>query len=223
MKTKILYIIAASWISATLHAKEPVKVACVGNSITYGYRLENREKECYPSVLGEMLGEGYEVGNFGINSRTLLYKGDLPYVKEKIFRKALAFRPDIVVIKLGTNDTKPQNWKHAGEFEKDLNAMIDAFSNLETKPKIYLCYPCPFYQLDGRGINEDRIFNGVIPIIRKVARERGLPEIDMHTALSDRPQFFPDKLHPNADGARAMAEAAAKKILEDLKTAKSAK
>lgn len=222
MKKAIIAAVSVLAAYVCFAADDKTRISCVGDSITFGHGIKEAERK-YPQQLGAILGEKFDVRNFGVSGTTLLSNGDHPYIKTSAYRNALAFNPNIVIIKLGTNDTKPQNWKHAGEFERDLNAMIDAFANLETKPKIYLCYPCPFYQLDGRHINEDRIFNGVIPILRKVARERGLPVIDMHTALSDRPQFFPDKLHPNGDGARAMAETAAKKILEDLKAAKAAK
>lgn len=203
MKTKILYIIAATWVSATLYAKEPVKVACVGNSITYGYGLENRERECYPSVLGEMLGEGYEVRNFGINSRTLLYKGDLPYVKEKIFRKALDFRPDIVIIKLGTNDIKPHNWEHGADFAHDLAALVDSFRH-EGRPRIYLCYPATVYGTRW-GINDSTLVHGVIPAIKKTARKKRVKTIDLHTPTQNMTEHFPDGVHPDAAGARILA------------------
>ena len=87
-----------------------IKVACVGNSITYGSGIKDRANHSYPSVLGRLLGSKYEVQNFGFSARTLLNKGDHPYMKETLFQKALNYQPDIVVIKLGTNDSKPINW-----------------------------------------------------------------------------------------------------------------
>lgn len=89
----------------------PIKVACVGDSITFGAGIKNREKDSYPAQLQAMLGSGFKVGNFGISARTLLKKGDRPYWKEQIYRDALAFQPDYVIIKLGTNDIKPKNWE----------------------------------------------------------------------------------------------------------------
>lgn len=215
MRIKVLYLIIFLWVSATLHAQEPIRVACVGNSITYGYGLENRDKECYPAVLAEMLGEGYEVRNFGINSRTLLYKGDLPYVKEKIFRKALDFHPDIVIIKLGTNDTKPHNWKHADDFKHDLSALVDSF-RCEGKPRIYLCFPTTVY---GRrwGINDSTLTHGVIPDIKKTARKKRVKIIDLHTPTQNMTEHFPDGVHPDAAGARILAQEVFKAITSHQK------
>ena len=86
-----------------------------------------------------MLGDGYWVKNFGVSARTLLNKGDRPYMNEKAYQDALAFNPNVVVIKLGTNDSKSFNWKHKADFTKDMQTMIDAFKALPAQPKIYLC------------------------------------------------------------------------------------
>ena len=144
MKIKLLFLLIILVLPPTTEGKEPTRVACIGNSITYGYGLKNRSEECYPAVLGIMLGENYTVENFGISARTLLNKGDHPYMQEKLFTEARAFHPDIVIIKLGTNDTKPHNWKYGKEFRKDLSALIDSF-RCEGNPRIYLCYPATVY------------------------------------------------------------------------------
>ena len=126
--------------------------------------------------IGIMLGENYTVENFGISARTLLNKGDQPYMQEKLFTEARAFHPDIVIIKLGTNDTKPHNWKYGKEFRKDLSALIDSF-RCEGNPRIYLCYPATVYGTKW-GINDSTIVHGVIPAIKKTARRKKVKIID---------------------------------------------
>ena len=164
-------------------------------------------------MLGRLLGKEFTVRNFGVNGATLLKKGDLPYWKLKAFKDATAFGPNIVIIKLGTNDTKPQNWNQAGtEYEADLRALIAHFQKQPANPAIYLCLPVPVYQ-DRWGINEKT----VTPVIKKVAKDNKLPVIDLYKALSQKPEMFPDKIHPNAAGAKLMAEtilAALKKSTE---------
>lgn len=91
--------------------------------------------------LGKLLGSGYLVENEGISGTTLLKKGDMPYWTQGRLSQALAFNPKIVTIKLGTNDSKPQNWKYKSEFEADLNALIDTLGTLASKPVIWLCLP----------------------------------------------------------------------------------
>ena len=91
-----------------------------------------------------MLGEAYWVKNFGVSARTLLNKGDNPYMNEKAYQDALAFNPNIVVIKLGTNDSKSFNWKYKADFTKDLQTMVDAFKALPAQPKfIFVILPKP--------------------------------------------------------------------------------
>ncbi len=194
-------------LSATFSPAESItRIACVGDSITFGAANADRAKNCYPAELGRLLGKEYTVRNFGVNGATLLKKGDRPYWKLKAFKDATAFGPNIVIIKLGTNDTKPQNWNKAGnEFEVDLRALIDHFQKQPSKPAIYLCLPVPVYQ-DRWGINEKTVSEGVIPVIKKIAKAKKLPVIDLHKALSDHPEMFPDKIHPNAAGAKRMAK-----------------
>lgn len=181
-----------------------IKLACVGDSITQGSGTKGNP---YPKQLQELLGDQWEVGNFGVSGRTLLDKGDHPYSKEKKYQDALAMKPDVVIIKLGTNDTKPQNWKFKDEFEADYKKLIASFQALESKPRIFICRPVPVIGDGAWGINEAGI-QEQIPILDKLAKEMGLGIIDMHAALKDHPEMIPDKVHPNAEGAKKMAEAA---------------
>ena len=111
-KIRIIGILLAAILPTNLIAREtPVKIACIGNSITYGAFIPNREKNSYPAQLQAYLGKDYEVRNFGVSGSTLLSKGDFPYINTHAYMDSQKFLPDIVLIKLGTNDTKPQNWK----------------------------------------------------------------------------------------------------------------
>ena len=196
-----------SWLrSFKAPRKDAVRVACIGNSITFGAGIRNRSRDSYPSVLARMLGDSYWVKNFGVSARTMLNKGDHPYMNEPAYKNALAFNPNIVVIKLGTNDSKSFNWKYKADFMKDAQTMIDAFKGLPSQPKIYLCYPSKAY-LTGDGINDDIISKEIIPMIKKLAKKNGLSVIDLHTAMDGMPELFPDRIHPNEKGAQVMAKA----------------
>lgn len=189
----------------------PIRVACVGNSITYGAGISNRDRDSYPSILEQMLGEEYEVRNFGHSARTLLNKGDHPYMQENTYTKALDYQPNIVILKLGTNDSKPQNWKYKSEFTRDLERMINDFRKLPSKPTIYLCYPAKVYKVQW-GINDSVIVKGVIPYIDRVARKMGTKIIDLHSATDQMEENFPDKVHPNKQGAIVIAQTVYKAI-----------
>lgn len=202
-----LLLMLASVIA--VHAGAPLKVACVGDSITQGVGAEGGKS--YPSQLQALLGDGYKVGNFGVSARTLLSKGDHPYIKEKAYEDALAMEPDIVVIMLGTNDTKPQNWKFEKAFADDYRALVKSFQALKSKPRVFLCRPVPVPGKGNYGINEENV-QKEIPRIDQVAKELGCRVIDMHAALEKFPEMLPDRVHPNTAGAGEMAKAAAKAI-----------
>lgn len=198
-----LLFIAVQYVAAQ---KKVIKIACIGNSITYGVGTRNPAKDSYPAVLGQMLGDGYEVRNFGVSARTMLMKGDNPYMKEERYRQALDYNPDIVTIKLGTNDTKPQNWRYKSDFKKDMETMIRTLRALPSKPEIYLCYPIPAYAVQW-GINDSIIVHGVMPVINRLAAKYGLKVIDLHTPLTGMKECFVDNVHPNEKAAVRIAQA----------------
>lgn len=184
---------------------EKIKIACIGNSITYGSGIKDRAKDSYPAVLNRLLGtNNYDVRNYGVGGRTLLNKGEHPYMNEQAYRDALAFEPDIVTIKLGTNDSKSYNWKHHAKFKDDLRTLIRSFQTLNSHPQVYLCYPIPGTRWDW-GINDSTTLHHVIPYIEEVATEMNLPIIDLYTAFTPYIHLMPDQIHPNPDGAAVIA------------------
>ena len=201
-----LVLFAATWLGFSLPVvAQPLKVACVGDSITEGAGVDNPGVNAYPIVLGRLLGTNYQTRNFGLSGTTMLKKGDSPYWVAPQFKAATNFLPDIVTIKLGTNDSKPQNWIHKDQFAVDLRAMIDTFANLPSHPKIFVCLPVPAYAVNF-GITPGIIKNEIIPIIKAVAREKRVVTIDLYTALGGRPELFPDNIHPTAAGAALIAK-----------------
>jgi acyl-CoA thioesterase I len=172
--------------------------------------LKQQSKTGYPVVLNQLLGDKFHVLNAGRSAATLQKKGDLPYWNCNEFSNVFAFRPNIIVIKLGTNDTKPQNWKW-GDFGKDYQAMIDTFNTIKPKPVIYLCKPVPVF--DTRwGINDSTLVNGVIPEIEQLALKNHLKIIDLYSLMKDQKNNFSDFIHPNEIGAAKMAEIISKEI-----------
>lgn len=215
MKTRslsLLFIMLCLVLSSIAQSR-PIKVACVGNSITFGSQISNRAKDSYPAVLGQLLGDGYDIKNFGFSARTLLMQGDRPYMKEQMYQDVLTYNPQIVVIKLGTNDTKPENWKYKKAFTRDLRRMVTDFKKLSSAPKIYLCYPAKAYNKGWGYINDSIITHEVIPMIDQVAKQMDLTVIDLHTATSNMSAQFPDKIHPNAAGAVELAKTVCSSIL----------
>ena len=202
MKQNLFITFISTLLLTSAHAK--TRVACVGDSITFGARIENRETLSYPAQLQAMLGANFEVQNFGVNGRTMLQKGNAPYRAGGAYKKSLAFNPNIVIIKLGTNDSKPMNWEHKEDFLQDSKDLIASYQALATKPRIILCQPVPVVK-DGQ-ITKKIVRNGVAPLLRIAALETDVELVDLHPVLISNPKTFPDGLHPNALGAQRMAE-----------------
>jgi hypothetical protein len=83
--------------------------------------------------------------------------------------------------------------------------MIDLFAGLPSHPRVVVCLPVPAYYV-GFDISPEVIKNEIIPILKQVAREKGAMTVDLYTALSGRPELFPDGIHPNAAGAALIAK-----------------
>ncbi|HZK82418.1 MAG TPA: GDSL-type esterase/lipase family protein [Humisphaera sp.] len=187
-------------------ANSAMRVACIGDSITFGVGTRNANLESYPAQLDRMLGEKYTVRNFGVSGATLLNHGDRPYQKQAAFKAALDFKPEVVVIMLGTNDTKPQNWKFKDEFVADYKGLIAQFAELPSKPKIFLCQPVPVAGKGNYGIVESGV-DEEMPMIARIAEDVKAKLVDTHAALTGKDELIPDRVHPNAAGATLMAKA----------------
>ena len=204
--------VAAILFAAHIAAADVTRVACVGDSITFGWGLQ----QTYPARLGRWFGTNYEVRNFGVSATTVLRRGDYPYIARPAYTNALDFKADIVVIDFGANDSKHpndgsldatnavNNWQHKADLTGDYKDMIAAFRQANPAAKIYICYPTPDFP--GRwGINERTIREEMIPLIRTVADETGVTVIDLHSALAGKADLFPDTVHPNDEGTKLMA------------------
>ena len=225
----------ANWLKAR-QTPQPgaIRVACIGNSITDGHGIDVATQYGYPAELQKRLGNGYWVKNFGVSARTMLNKGDYPYMNEMAWQDALAFKPDVVIIKLGTNDSKPYNWQYNSEFRQDLEQMVTTLcpalaqpakkgkksknqknQTSSLKPQIFLCTPIPAFKSTW-DINDSVIVNGIIPIQKEVAQKYGLHVIDLHTHYAnDGDKMLTDGIHPDGKGAQRLAEIIAGEIKKD--------
>ncbi len=188
------------------YAQDKIKIACVGNSVTEALNVPKGKD--YPSVLQNLLGDNYEVRNFGVSGSTLLKKGHRPYIRSEKYAASIAFSPDIVVISLGLNDTDPRNWPNFGDdFFADYNSLIDSYIQKGKATKIYVCINTPIFSGHKRFLSGTRDWYDRIQFeIRKVSQFRNIPLINLNEPLCQRIDLFDDFIHPNEEGTQIIAE-----------------
>ena len=199
-------------------AQNKIKVACIGNSVTYGMTHKNPAETSYPTQLQQMLGDGYEVRNFGHSGATLLSKGHRPYINLPEYKAALEFAPDIAVIHLGLNDTDPRNWpNYRDEFYNDYINIIEALREANPEVDVYVCQMTPIFHWHRRFKSGTRDWYWQIQeLIPHIAEYGNFEIIDLSRYLYHRPDLMPDALHPDAEGAGIIAKQVYSAITNDF-------
>lgn len=183
-----------------------IRVACVGDSITYGCMVGNWRRNNYPTVLGDLLGEKYCVNNFGYTNRTAIKTADYPYTREKLYKQSLEFEPDIVLLMLGSNDSKEINWDKE-KYIKDLSDIIDSY--LKSNVKVYLLVPPPVFEIRGKvmwQLRKDIIDREICPAVKEIVETKKIPCIDLYSVFRNKKELFMDGVHPNVRGSKILAQ-----------------
>lgn len=193
-----LLIFALFIFSSVGFSAEKMKVACLGDSITFGVGAKNRKENSYPAQLQKILGDAYEVKNFGTSGIKMTN-----YLN-KWKKNILEFQPNFVTIKLGTNDTKGRKFEPAPgnkevfdkNFSRSAEDLLTFLSGLKSKPKVFICLPVPVFKTRW-GINEKSLTEDIIPALKKMAKEKELGLIDFYTPIKSLGKEVPDGIHPN--------------------------
>jgi acyl-CoA thioesterase-1 len=190
-----------------------LKIACVGDSITRGTFVWRRKKRSYPAQLQAMLGERFCVHNFGVNGHAVQRTADRPYWNSDEFTSSGAFQPDIVLIMLGTNDSRGDNWKGVDSFSGDYRKLTVHYQSLGSSPVVWLLTPPAMFRI-GRSAKvrygmDERAIQEMCGAIESLARDLGCGLIDVNGSTADHPEAFRfDGVHPGAAGATLVARAA---------------
>lgn len=183
-------------------------VACVGDSITQGSGTSSSAAS-YPSVLGGLLGAGWEVENDGRSGTTLLHSGDFPYANTVQYTASTAWAQSggDVVIQLGTNDSKPANWSDKASFLGDCKALVEHYRSAPGgEPRVWINLPPPATSGACCKIDGTVIANEIVPLLETCAADTGASTIDVHSAFAGHLDWLTDGVHPNDQGAALIAQ-----------------
>lgn len=189
-----------------------IRVACIGDSITYGAKINDRTMT-YPAQLQRLLGDKYEVRNFGNSGRGILKKskrgrGKRGYIFMPEHKKALEFEPHIVICNLGINDLMDFD-KYQADFHPDYTELLESYKTLDTYPRVIVWKNlAPLFK--GQKFYGDKRVGKINDAIGKVAAAMKIETIDMEKPLAGKAALFPDFIHPNAEGATIIATETAK-------------
>ena len=193
----------------------PVVVACVGDSITEGIGATRADQYSYPAQLQGLLGEGYAVHNYGASGMTLLAEGDYPYIRQERYAASLACPCDAVILMLGTNDSKPQNWRFQEWYLSELTEMIRTYQSLPSRPQVYVATsPVVFQSIDG--ITDGVVSGEIVPLQKEAARHTGCRVIDINALTRGHEAWTVDGIHPSDEGYAHLAGAFAQALSEAL-------
>lgn len=183
------------------------KVLCVGDSLTYGQGvMTSRDTDSYPAVLADLLGDEYQVINYGLPNRTLQSTGNMPYCDEKHYSESLAQDADIVIIMLGTNDSKPEFW-NAERYEEEYLDLIHEYQAMNSSPEVYIMIPPAIFleNPDTGDCSEEILTNEIIPIVKKLSQNTSAGLIDLYAVTKSHSEWYGDGLHLNSEGNHAAA------------------
>jgi lysophospholipase L1-like esterase len=205
----LIVVFSENLASNSVNGNKLARVACLGDSIT--------NMTGYPEDLQTLLGNYSVVGNFGVSGATVNFNADKPYNYELTFRvDARNFLPTIIVIMLGTNDARTNVYQQISNFTANYERMINRTQRWNCTQQIFLVIPPPVFN-NTLDLNCTIFVEDVIPRIKQVANDLGLPIIDVYTPLLNHPEYFPDGVHPNSEGAQVIANTIYKAISSNSK------
>ena len=195
-------------------AEGDIRIACVGDSVTYGHGISDWLHSNYPKQLDTLLGEGYCVNNYGHSGATVQNTGDQPYTTYSEYTESLKFDADIIIFMMGSNDSKPENWKGEEAFRQQYLQRLSEYKEYNPDLRIILATPPVAYYPEGEtaGLTNYDIDPAVVAeiadIVRDIAATEGYELVDVYALTENHREYFlSDNVHPNKLGATSLAEA----------------
>ena len=221
MKKLMAVLMMGVLLLCELATAEETVIACVGDSLTYGVIPNTAGKQTenpYPATLDALLGEGYDVQNYGKPGRSLTEKG-VCYRSQDVYQETVDAAADMYIIMLGTNDANKKAEWDAALFESDLTDMLDDYRKANPDTVIYLMAPPAVFPDAATGetaMNEELLRGELRDIVAKVASEKDAGYIDLFAATEDHPEWIGgDGIHFLDEGYLAIANIVYEAIVGD--------
>ena len=206
-----------------------LKVACVGDSITFGLGIQKAQDK-YPEQLQGILGDKFEVGRFGNSAKTAArVKDGVWFGLQREHRQALDFKADLYISNLGINDTNRGTWDtekvfadyaeliHAWRGPQGATIMLwtrlaPDFRSVDRAPgfpgNVNPAFDFPLNEMDTATRRPE-----MEAVCARLAKQLHCHAIDMYSPLVNHPEnTIGDGLHPNPAGAKIIAQETAKAI-----------
>lgn len=204
-------------------SKNKYVIACVGDSITYGITKDANgtilSTANYPEALNQLLGEKYEVLNFGQPGATAINSYPLSYSCLEVYEKSLCSDADAVIFMLGTNDSSSLWDKKA--FLDDYAELLDTYIEAFPDAAIFTMTPPCVYTIEGNdhvlnNISADVLDDTIAPYVMEISEEREIQVIDLHEYTRNHAEWFRDGVHPNDEGYEIVAAYIYENIVDHL-------
>lgn len=196
------------------------RIACIGDSITFGAGvMRTRKADAWTFLLEKSLGKDFQVLNYGVSGATLQREGDSPYRKVGYLKRLKNAQPELIVLMLGTNDTKPFNWDEE-RFAREYEQLVQELKDKHWPHRLILMVPPKAFPEEQSGvvafdIQNDPICDSIRPLVFSLGEKFDLQVIDLYALTEDHPEYYGDGVHPNELGNRVIAERLQKQIILD--------
>lgn len=198
-------------VLAQLRARQPVRIQCMGDSITAGTGLADRDRERYATQTQDLLRRWLGYADIHCASRAV-GGAKLNDARAWVPRDFVGPKPDLVTIWYGYNDKS--NAFTREYFARSLDDYIDRVLRATGGQAAILLFAT------GPGCGPRfTMLDDYAETVRETAARRGLPCFDIHAALKavGRTQIdtlFADLAHPNAAGHARIADLLASYLVE---------
>lgn len=193
-------------VVAKLKAGQPLRIQCMGDSITAGTSLPDRENQRYAVLTGRLLREWLKIDGLECYSRAV-GGAKLTDARAWVPRDFDGPAPDLVTVLYGYNDKSNTHTK--AYYQRSLNDYLDRVARVTNGQTAVLLLTC----LPGTGPRWSML-DDYADAVRETAQQRGLACFEFQQVFKALGRagvepYFADQAHPNVEGHEKLAYALA--------------